>query len=182
MLKIHQIYNPKHSKYNYYKYIKLNTSCFYSILKKLIENYNLQSSYQEFIEIFKSIQKSLKDDLVDYNFSSTKVENRMYFSYFQFTKDEIKSKGLNFQVIFNYRDFSFELWLSGYNRKIQERYYKILKENLKIEYIGFSKDPSRDDFILKTTIPWEIKVGNTQELLKHIEKRLRQIENELLNY
>jgi len=32
-------------------------------------------------------------------------------------------------VVFLHEDFRFEVWLSGYNRQIQEKYWKVIKEN-----------------------------------------------------
>lgn len=113
------------------------------IYKELLLTTKLQQGYQEFIKLFRYLRVELEKDLHEFSFSGSIVENRMDFAYFQLLSDELKEKGLKVQVVFAHKEFQFEVWVSGYNRKIQCDYYNYLK-NTNIEYT-INDNPNRVD-------------------------------------
>lgn len=91
--------------------------------KNIIQSTNLKKGYQEFIKFFRYLRAYLAKELKDYNFTSNIVENNMDYSYFQFTNQKLKAKGLKIVVAFDHQKFIYEVWLSGINRKVQTAYY-----------------------------------------------------------
>lgn len=147
--------------------------------KKLIQTTNLQQDYQAQTKLFRSIRIALKKEFPKYEFTGNIVENNMDYAYFQFTNELLKSKGLKFVLVFLYKEFRYEIWLSGYNRKIQSDYFNKF-ENIKLKYI-LTTDPNRTDYIVRGQIAvdysnvdkivGDIKLGSSK-FINDIEKLL----------
>lgn len=53
--------------------------------KNLIENTNIQESYQYILKFIKYVSSNLEKDMINYSFMNRVVENKMDFTYFQMT-------------------------------------------------------------------------------------------------
>lgn len=146
---------------------KLNT------YKNLIQTTNLQEGYQEFIKLFRYLRVELEKELSEFNFSSSIVENRMDFSYFHLTSKELKDNGLKVQVVFVHKDHDFEVWISGYNRKVQCEYNDKLN-NREMDYI-LNQKPKEDDYILKTKIVKEVDISDGDALIAELKNEIYKI-------
>lgn len=144
--------------------------------KELLQKTNLRECYQEFIKLFRYIRVSLEKSMPEYKFQGNIVENGMDYSYFSFTNHQLKEKGLKIAVIFVHRDFQFEVWLSGFSRKYQSKYYDLLKErNIPFE---LTDNPAQKDYILRTTLDGTVDLSDGSLLIKEI----RNILDELLMF
>lgn len=141
--------------------------------KTIIRTTALQESYQEFIHLFRYLRNELKNQLPEFTFSNNIEENQMNFSYFQLTSEELKQKGLKIQVIFIHKEFQFEIWLSGYNRKIQSTYYEHLKSK-NFNYI-LNHDPTHVDYILKTQCSNQLDLSKSALLLDLIKQKIQEL-------
>lgn len=135
--------------------------------KGLIKTTNLQKGYQEFIKLFRFLRIGLEKELPEYTFSGNIVENNMDYSYFQLVDTRLKEQGIKIQVVFKHREFRFEIWASGYNRKIQNKYYERLK-NKELPYI-LNNQPSRVDYILSSPIDENIDLSDGEGLIRIIK-------------
>jgi len=144
--------------------------------KEILKTTNLERSYQEFVSLFSFLRVELEKLMPEYNFQGSIVENKMDYSYFQFTKDSLKKKGLKIVVVFVHRNFCFEIWLSGLNRKFQCKYYDILK-NIQIPF-ELTDDPNRKDYILKFPLKKDLDISNGEKLVDEIKNAALK----LLNY
>lgn len=72
----------------------------------------------------------------------------MDYAYFQFTDKKLKENGLKFVIAFLYKDFQYELWLSGYNRKIQSDLHKKFSK-MESSRFALTANPLRTDYVLK---------------------------------
>lgn len=140
--------------------------------KKLIQTTNLEKAYQEFISLFRYVKIQLEKQLQDYRFQSNIVENAMDYSYFQFTNDRLKQNGLKIAVTFVHREFKFEVWLSGFNRKIQCKYH----DKLKLYNTSFelTNEPNRTDFILRTVVE-NVDIYETESIILAIKTAALQL-------
>lgn len=141
--------------------------------KQLMQTTSIQESYQEFIKLFRYIRNELKNEFTEYTFSSNIEENQMDFAYFQLTTPQLKQKGLKIQIIFVHKEFQFEVWLSGYNRKIQYSYYEALKSQ-DINYI-LNHKPTSVDYILKSTLSNQLDISNSQLLLDCLKQEIQEL-------
>ena len=144
-----------------------------NVYKELLSTTELQTSYQEFINLFRYLRIELEKELDDFSFSNNIVENRMDFAYFQLFSDELKAKGLKAQIIFVHKEFQFEVWISGYNRKIQRDYYNYFK-NQNIKYI-INGDPDRVDYIIKSPLPKDIDISNGELLIDLLKSEVSEM-------
>lgn len=135
--------------------------------KRLIKTTDLQKGYQEFIKLFRFLRIGLEKELPDYTFSSNIVENNMDYSYFQLVDTRLKELGIKIQVVFKHEEFRFEIWASGYNRKIQNRYYEKLK-NKELPFI-LNNQPSRIDYILSFPQYENIDLSDGEGLIRIIK-------------
>ena len=144
--------------------------------KELIQTTNLREGYQEFIKLFRYIRVSLEKSMPEYKFQGNIVENGMDYSYFLFTNDLLKEKGLKIAVVFVHREFQFEVWLSGFNRKYQSKYYDLLKgKNIPFE---LTDNPARKDYILRVALEESVDISDGSLLIKEV----KSISNELLMF
>lgn len=144
--------------------------------KELLQTTNIKECYQEFIKLFRYIRVTLAKSMPEYKFQGNIVENGMDYSYFLFTNKNLKEKGLKMAVVFVHSNFQFEVWLSGYNRKYQSKYYDLLKEkNIPFE---LTDNPIRKDFILRVTLEESADISDGSLLIKEI----KSISNKLLMF
>ena len=143
------------------------------IYKELLLTTKLQQGYQEFIKLFRYLRVELEKDLHEFSFSGSIVENRMDFAYFQLLSDELKEIGLKVQVVFAHKEFQFEVWVSGYNRKIQCDYYNYLK-NTNIEYT-INDNPNRVDYIIKSPLAKDIDISDGNLVIESLKTEISEI-------
>lgn len=147
--------------------------------RKIMQTTNLQRGYQEFIKLFRYLKIYFEKELKEYTFTSNIVENNMDYSYFQFTNKELKVKGLKIVISFVHKEFDYEVWLSGFNRDIQNKYFKILEE--KNHKYTLTNDPNRTDYILKTNIISNYDYDNLEDMLKQMKNSVTEFINDLTN-
>ena len=144
--------------------------------KKLLQTTNLRKGYQEFIKLFRYIRAALEKSMPEYKFQGNIVENGMDYSYFLFTNKNLKEKGLKMAVVFVHSNFQFEVWLSGYNRNYQSKYYDWLKgKNIPFE---LTDNPTRKDYILRVALEESVDLSDGNLLIKEI----KSISNKLLMF
>lgn len=118
--------------------------------KNLMKTTSIQAAYQQILDLLKYIFTTLQKEMKDYDFHPRIVENKMDFSYFQITNQKLKDKGLKIQIVFIHLTCRFEIWMSGYNRKIQSKYDNLISLN-RCPFIT-CEDPYRNDFIAKIAV------------------------------
>ena len=147
--------------------------------KKLIQTTNLQTCYQEQTKLFRSLRVYFEKELKAFDFSGNIVENNMDYAYFQFTNEDIKSKGLKIVIAFIYKDFEYEVWLSGYNRKIQNEYFKHFC-NKKLMY-SLTNNPDKIDYILKYRVTNDFDYKDENKLLVNIKNKTQEFISNINN-
>lgn len=145
--------------------------------KRLIQTTNLQKGYQEFIRFFRNLRTYLQKEMPEYTFTGNIVENNMDYSYFQFTNEILKSKGLKIVIAFVHADFDYQIWLSGLNREIQRKCYKGL-QGAKHPYI-LTSNPTKTDYILQAQLVDECNYDDIEGLLKTIKENVLEFINEV---
>jgi hypothetical protein len=80
----------------------------------------------------------------------------------------LKQQKLKIVLLFIHDTFSFEVWLSGYNKNVQTRYWKLFKENNWTKY-PLAATPQTVDFITNHTLIENADFSNLDALTKQIE-------------
>ena len=143
--------------------------------KNIIENTNLQKGYQEIIKLFRYLKIYFEKEMPEFKFTSNIVENNMDYSYFQFTNDKLRENKLKIVFVFIHKDFKFQIWLSGINRNIQEKYFNIYKNT---KY-NLSIDPNKTDYILYKDL--NFNYNNLEQSLICLKKEVYSFINDIIN-
>lgn len=145
--------------------------------KNLMQTTSLQAAYQQILDVLKYIFTTLQKEMKDHDFHPRIVENKMNFSYFQITNQKLKDHGLKIQVVFMHSTCRFEIWMSGYNRKIQSQYIDLMA----LHHCPFekSKDPCHTDFIAKIVID-DIDDPTSLKMMTQIKKNMMLLEEYFL--
>lgn len=139
--------------------------------QQLLHTTDLQRGYQELLKLFRFIKVYLEKEMPDYVFSGNVSENNMDYAYFQFSDEELKGKGLKFVIAYVHKSCSWEVWLSGVNRKIQVAYYNKLKDT-KTQYV-LTDNPNKLDYILKNVLCAECTYGKIDKMPSEIKSKVQ---------
>ncbi len=100
------------------------------------------------------------------------------FSYFSLTTEELKKQKLKFVIILNHKELYFSICLSGQNKSIRKKYWKIFKGS---DWNKYHLAESIDDSlsIIDQTIVEEPNFNNKRNLTEKIEKESMKFIKEL---
>jgi hypothetical protein len=105
----------------------------------------------------------------------------MDMSYFSFTPKSLKDRGLKVAIVFLHEEFRFEVWLAGYNKQIQKKYWNILKENGFDEY-PIVAAPKETDAIVEHILTSNPDFSHPEALSDQIEKETMAFIRETGNF
>lgn len=148
--------------------------------KRIMETTNVQKCYQQILKLIRYISSELEKEMPEYTFMGRVVENQMDFTYFQVTRESLKEAGLKIQVVFLHSTCEFEVWISGYSRKIQCSYY----ERLRYTECPFEMcaNPERNDFIIKTVVRKTITTDAPEAIIDEIKRKIVELEEYIKKY
>lgn len=103
------------------------------------------------------------------NFVSALYPGYMDMTYFSFIPTSIRSKKLRIAIVFLHDTCRFDVWLAGYNKQIQTKYWKLLRE------CGWNKyripsTTSGVDSIVEYTLINNPDFRDLKGVTKHIEQ------------
>ena len=97
--------------------------------RKQLEKGVIQEAYQELMKYIMNLRMYLMRKYPDYSVSGSIYCGYMDMTYFAFTPKSLKDRKLKIAIVFVYDSFRFEVWLSGFNKKLQSKYWKLFKES-----------------------------------------------------
>ena len=149
-------------------------------LHKQLGKGKIQRGYRAILEYMLFLQSYLKKQYKDYSFPGTFYHGYMDMSYFAFIPSSFIGKGLKIAIVFNFEAFRFEIWLSGYNKEIQKKYWEYYKEKKAGRF--YIPDTIKGyDSIVEDHIDIQNfdKEETTKELVKRIETFVKIIETDI---
>ena len=96
--------------------------------KKQLQKGAIQAAYKGLMEYILGLKSYFKNKYPDYFVSGSIYFGYMDMTYFSFIPESLKQKKLKIAIVFNYEAFRFEIWLGGYNKQIQKKYWNIFKD------------------------------------------------------
>jgi len=115
------------------------------------------------------LKSYFKNKYPDYFVSGSIYYGYMDMTYFSFIPESLKHRKLKVAIVFNYETFRFEVWLAGYNKQVQNKYWNLFKDSDWNKYhivsttIGF-------DSILEYILVDNPDFNDLDNLTKQIEK------------
>jgi hypothetical protein len=96
--------------------------------RKQIEKGVIQRAYRGLMEYIMDLRTHLQHKYPDH-FVSAIYYGYMDMTYFSFTPRTLQEHKLKAAIVFNYDAFRFEVWLAGYNKSVQDKYWGLFKES-----------------------------------------------------
>jgi len=97
--------------------------------KKQLEKGVIQEAYQGLMEYIMSLRTHFESKFPEYTVSGNVYHGYMDMTYFALFTPSLKDRKLKIALVFNYDSFRFEVWLSGSNKQVQSKYWKLFREN-----------------------------------------------------
>ncbi len=97
--------------------------------RKQLEKGAIQKAYKGLMEYIMGLRTYFKNKYPDYSISGSIYYGYMDMTYFSFTPESLKHRKLKIALVFIHEAFRFEVWLGGYNKQVQTKYWKLFKES-----------------------------------------------------
>ncbi|MCW4030384.1 MAG: hypothetical protein NWE92_12150 [Candidatus Bathyarchaeota archaeon] len=128
---------------------------------------HLQQAYKGLMEYFDGLKLHLSKKYPDYFVSNSVHYGYMDYTYFYFFPKTLKRQGLKIVILFIHESFRFEVWLAGYNKNIQAKYCRQIKEHNWNKYRLPAK--ANGDSILEHVLVENADFTDLDSLTKKIE-------------
>ena len=137
--------------------------------RKQLEKGAIQRAYQGLMNYIMRLRSYFENKYPDYSVSGSVYFGYMDMTYFSFFPKSLKLRGLKVGIVFVHSKFRFEVWLFGYNKGVQAKYWKLFKES------GWHKHnvPSTTkgvDYIIEGILVENPDFNNLDALTKQIER------------
>ncbi len=97
--------------------------------KRQLKKGDIQKAFRGLMEYILYLKTYLKNKYPDYFVSGNIYYGYMDMTYFSFFPESMKTRNLKAAIVFNYDQFRFEIWLAGYNKQVQQKYWELFKES-----------------------------------------------------
>jgi hypothetical protein len=89
----------------------------------------ISKAYKGLMEYILDLRTHLKNKYPDYFVSGGIYYGYMDMTYFSFCPESIKRRNLKIAIVFIHAACRFEVWLAGYNKQVQSKYWQLIKES-----------------------------------------------------
>ncbi|MFC1970555.1 DUF7000 family protein [Chloroflexota bacterium] len=96
--------------------------------KKQLGKGVIQRAYQGLMKYIMDLRTHFSKNFPDFAPGNI-YHGYMDMTYFPISPKSLKSRKLKIAVVFNYDQFRFEVWLAGYNKQIQQKYWILFQES-----------------------------------------------------
>ncbi|MDY6844649.1 MAG: hypothetical protein SVW57_11210 [Thermodesulfobacteriota bacterium] len=97
--------------------------------KRQMEKGVIKEAYKGLMEYIMELRLHFKNKYPECFISGSIYYGYMDMTYFSFTPESLKRRKLKIAIVFIHDTCRFEVWLGGYNKQIQSKYWKIFKES-----------------------------------------------------
>ena len=97
--------------------------------RKQMERGAIQVAYRRLMEYIMDLRAHFKNKYPDYFVSGSIYHGYMDMTYFSFMSQSLKRRKLKVAIVFIHDTCRFEVWLGGYNKQVQTKYWKVVKES-----------------------------------------------------
>jgi hypothetical protein len=97
--------------------------------RKQLEKGSIQKAYQGLMEFMIRLKNHFSNKYPDYSAPGSLYNGYMDMTYFSILPKSLKERDLKIAIVFLYDAFRFEIWLSGKNKQVLAKYWKIIKKS-----------------------------------------------------
>ncbi len=151
--------------------------------RKQLEKGSIIKAYRGLMGYIMDLRTHFKNKYPDYFVSGSIYFGFMDMSYFSFYPESLKQRNLKIALVFIHATCSFEVWLAGANKQVQQKYWKLIKESEWNMYRTVPTTKGVDSIIVHTLVDTP-DFSDLDTLTKQIERStlnfIKDIENFLL--
>jgi hypothetical protein len=97
--------------------------------RKQLEKGLIQEAYKELMGYILDLRTYFQNKYPDYFVPGGIYYGYMDMTYFSFSPKSFKNRKLKIAIVFIHEEFRFEVWLAGYNKQVQSKYWRLFKES-----------------------------------------------------
>ena len=97
--------------------------------RKQMEKGDIKTAYRGLMDYIMELRLHFKNDHPEYSVSGSIYSGYMDMTYFSLFPEPLKLRKLKIAVVFVHETCRFEVWLSGVNKEVQTRYWRLFKES-----------------------------------------------------
>ena len=97
--------------------------------RKQLKKGDIKEAYKGLMKYIMDLRSHFKNKYPGYFVSGSIYYGYMDMTYFSFFPKSLKRRNLKIAIVFIHDTFRFEVWLAGYNKKVQTKYWKVFKES-----------------------------------------------------
>ena len=134
-----------------------------------LEKGAIQAAYKGLMRYFQDLRLYFKKKYPDYFVSGSIYYGYMDMTYFAFFPESLKRRRLKIAIVFIHDTFRFEVWLTGYKKHVQTKYWSLFTDSDWDKY----RIPSTTkgvDSILEYTVVDKPDFSDLDSLTQQIEK------------
>ena len=145
--------------------------------RKQVKKGEIKKAYRGLMEYIMELRLHFKKQYPDYFVSGSIYYGYMDMTYFSFTPEVLKRQGLKIAIVFIHDTCRFDVWLGGYNKQVQKKYWKLIKESGWNKY-RIPSTTKNVDSIIESTLNENPDFSDLDALTRQIERStLKFIEN-----
>jgi hypothetical protein len=152
--------------------------------KKQMKKGDIVKAYRGLMQYIMDLRTYFQKKYPDYNVSGSIYYGYMDMTYFSYYPESLKRRKLKVGIVFIHETCRFEVWLFGYNKKVQNEYWNLITESGWDTY-RIVKTTKGEDSIIEHTLVENPDFSNLNRLTKEIEsgtlKFSKDVENFLSN-
>jgi len=95
--------------------------------RRQLERGYIQEAYQGLMAFFRDLRSNFISKYPQYSVSNNIYYGYMDMTYFSLMPKSFKRRQLKIPIVFLHNVFRFEVWLSGSNRDVQEKYWNLIQ-------------------------------------------------------
>jgi len=137
--------------------------------RKQLEKGEIIEAYRGLMKYFNKLRLHFQKKYPHHNVSSNVYYGYMDMTYFSLFPDSLKRQKLKIAIVFLHETFRFEVWLAAINKKVQTKYWKLIKEN---KWNKYNIPPTTKGFdsIVEYVLIENPDFNNLNSLTEQIEK------------
>jgi hypothetical protein len=145
--------------------------------RKQLRAGSLQKSYRVILGYMTDLRTQFKEMYPNYSVSGL-YQGYLDMSYFALVPPSFQRRRLKIAIVFNYRAFRFEAWLSGVNRQALQKYWGLVKD---ARWPGYRLVPPGTwaDSIVECDLVSNPDFANPRPLTARIEKKVAKFTNDM---
>lgn len=149
--------------------------------KKQLAEGDILEAYRGLMSFMMQLRIYLKNNYPDYTVSGSLYQGYMDMSYLAFTPDALKSRKLKIAILLNHEQICFEVWLCGFNKQIQKKYWSFFSKKNWNKYT-MPSDIKGTESIIEKVLVEQPNFNDLDALTKQIEKGTLEFIEAITNF